>query len=215
MNLHKNKASRIFMTADDRTRNVAMKSVDYDTQDICSYCGQRTSALFSSTVLERAAQMGLIPMPRPARGGGSGEGLGGECICPQCGHTESHATGDPCTEKECPKCGAAMIRRLEQEITEDDLAVVENEEMIVVMEPEEELLPENTITIRICGHCLQRALELVDKDVKVAAQKLINAQVDNADDAQIALCPKCGHLSPYDGNADQPCPVCGGIMNKV
>lgn len=43
-------------------------------------------------------------------GGGSGEGPGGKCRCPNCGHTESHQRGVPCNRKNCPKCGSAMVR---------------------------------------------------------------------------------------------------------
>jgi electron transport complex protein RnfB len=42
--------------------------------------------------------------------GGRGLGPGGECQCPNCGHTVPHKRGVPCYEQECPKCGATMTR---------------------------------------------------------------------------------------------------------
>jgi predicted Fe-Mo cluster-binding NifX family protein len=61
------------------------------------------------------------------RGGGQGLGRGGQgqgrmggrlaagpaglCVCPQCGHQESHVRGVPCTQKQCPKCGVMMTRQ--------------------------------------------------------------------------------------------------------
>lgn len=34
----------------------------------------------------------------------------GNCLCPQCGHRDTHDRGIPCIKTKCPKCGAAMIR---------------------------------------------------------------------------------------------------------
>ncbi len=41
------------------------------------------------------------------------QGLAGEvgiCVCPACGHRESHWRGLPCSQTLCPACGAAMVR---------------------------------------------------------------------------------------------------------
>ena len=47
----------------------------------------------------------------PARMGGSkAAGPGGECVCPACGHRVPHQAGQPCTELDCPRCGAKMTR---------------------------------------------------------------------------------------------------------
>ncbi len=46
------------------------------------------------------------------RMGGFGGGLGGECVCPACGATTPHERGVPCTQVNCPKCGAAMARQM-------------------------------------------------------------------------------------------------------
>jgi len=42
--------------------------------------------------------------------GGSGLGLGGECVCPKCGAKTSHQRGVPCYEQFCPKCSSPMAR---------------------------------------------------------------------------------------------------------
>ena len=50
------------------------------------------------------------------RGGGSGRmggqalGLGGQCVCPACGHKAAHQRGVPCNTLQCPKCGQTMTR---------------------------------------------------------------------------------------------------------
>jgi len=44
------------------------------------------------------------------RMGGFAAGPSGNCICPKCGHKETHQTGVPCYQKKCPKCGSPMIR---------------------------------------------------------------------------------------------------------
>jgi len=44
------------------------------------------------------------------RMGGRGLGVGGDCVCPNCGHGITHQRGTPCYELNCPKCGALMTR---------------------------------------------------------------------------------------------------------
>lgn len=48
---------------------------------------------------------------RGRMGGPAAGGSGGVCVCPNCGHTEPHQRGVPCVQKQCPKCGTAMIRQ--------------------------------------------------------------------------------------------------------
>ncbi len=47
---------------------------------------------------------------RGRMGGPLAGGAAGACLCPKCGHRESHEQGVPCVQKQCPKCGTAMTR---------------------------------------------------------------------------------------------------------
>jgi hypothetical protein len=47
---------------------------------------------------------------RGRMGGPKSAGPGGECVCPDCGHSVTHKTGHPCSQQKCSECGAAMIR---------------------------------------------------------------------------------------------------------
>jgi predicted Fe-Mo cluster-binding NifX family protein len=47
---------------------------------------------------------------RWGRGGVSGLGPIGECVCPGCGTRMPHQAGIPCFEQQCPRCGAGMRR---------------------------------------------------------------------------------------------------------
>jgi hypothetical protein len=46
------------------------------------------------------------------RGAGDkpGSGPGGNCVCPKCGHQESHVAGQRCLDRVYPKCGTKMTR---------------------------------------------------------------------------------------------------------
>ena len=44
------------------------------------------------------------------RMGGFAAGSSGNCVCPKCGHKESHQTGVPCYQKKCPNCQSLMTR---------------------------------------------------------------------------------------------------------
>lgn len=44
-------------------------------------------------------------------GGPLAAGPAGNCVCPQCGHTEPHQAGVPCTGLKCPKCSSVMTRQ--------------------------------------------------------------------------------------------------------
>ena len=41
---------------------------------------------------------------------GRGNGPGGVCTCPFCGHQEPHQAGTPCYKNTCPKCNSVMTR---------------------------------------------------------------------------------------------------------
>jgi cation diffusion facilitator family transporter len=40
-----------------------------------------------------------------------GEGPGGNCVCPKCGHSTSHERGVPCSELKCPSCNINLERK--------------------------------------------------------------------------------------------------------
>ena len=48
---------------------------------------------------------------RGRMGGSFAAGAAGACLCPKCGHRESHERGVPCVQKQCPECGTAMTRQ--------------------------------------------------------------------------------------------------------
>jgi len=45
------------------------------------------------------------------KGGPKAAGPDGECICPECGYEIKHVAGEPCEDKECPKCKTRMARK--------------------------------------------------------------------------------------------------------
>jgi len=47
---------------------------------------------------------------RNRMGGSWGAGPGGDCVCPSCGATVPHVRSEPCVGKDCPQCGAKMVR---------------------------------------------------------------------------------------------------------
>ena len=49
-------------------------------------------------------------MGRASGGGRSGSGLGGYCVCPNCGLKSSHTPGQPCAKQICPDCSTKMVR---------------------------------------------------------------------------------------------------------
>lgn len=49
--------------------------------------------------------------PQGGRMGGKGLGLGGNCVCPNCGTTVPHQRQVPCTSVNCPKCGSRLVRQ--------------------------------------------------------------------------------------------------------
>ena len=48
---------------------------------------------------------------RGRMGGPTAGGAVGVCHCPNCGHTQPHERGVPCTQVKCPKCGTNLIRQ--------------------------------------------------------------------------------------------------------
>jgi predicted Fe-Mo cluster-binding NifX family protein len=47
---------------------------------------------------------------RGRMGGPLAAGTVGTCLCPKCGQRLAHERGVPCVQRQCPKCGTAMIR---------------------------------------------------------------------------------------------------------
>lgn len=45
-------------------------------------------------------------------GGGNrpGSGIGGYCVCPNCGKQIPHQRGVPCSSINCPSCGTQMLK---------------------------------------------------------------------------------------------------------
>jgi|UniRef100_A0A7V6A4P4 predicted Fe-Mo cluster-binding NifX family protein len=56
---------------------------------------------------------GLHREPGPGRGAQAspaGSKTGRICICPECGHQQSHERGIPCHQVHCPRCGQRLVR---------------------------------------------------------------------------------------------------------
>ncbi|HDP66939.1 MAG TPA: hypothetical protein ENN20_00385 [Candidatus Marinimicrobia bacterium] len=47
---------------------------------------------------------------RGRMGGPAAAGPSGDCVCPKCGFRVPHLRGQPCNQRECPKCGTIMTR---------------------------------------------------------------------------------------------------------
>lgn len=47
---------------------------------------------------------------RGRQGGPLAAGVGGNCVCPECGHKVKHTRGRPCHNRNCSVCGSKMIR---------------------------------------------------------------------------------------------------------
>ena len=58
----------------------------------------------------RGAGMGGSRRGRKS-GSMAGAGPAGECVCPKCGTVTPHEVGIACYQKNCPKCGAKMVRK--------------------------------------------------------------------------------------------------------
>lgn len=61
-------------------------------------------------MVDSASSLGKGQGGHGRKGGPASAGPGGNCVCPKCGHTESHFRGQPCNQKQCPECGTSMTR---------------------------------------------------------------------------------------------------------
>jgi len=64
----------------------------------------------NGTMRGRRGQGGGQGGGRGRKGGPLAGGVGGYCVCPNCGHREPHERGVPCIQVKCPQCGTGMIR---------------------------------------------------------------------------------------------------------
>ena len=103
-------------------------NVDYDTFAMPGCRGLARRRFSENDVYENLEVSTMMPRGRgqsPGTGRGQGQGgrgLGrmggsrkagpvGSCVCPQCGSQAPHERGIPCSEHQCPKCGATMTRQ--------------------------------------------------------------------------------------------------------
>ena len=54
---------------------------------------------------------GLVRGQGLAQGQNKNAGPQGNCICPECGHEQPHARGQPCNLIDCPKCNIKLARK--------------------------------------------------------------------------------------------------------
>ena len=52
----------------------------------------------------------VINMYNRGRMGGFGLGIGGACVCPNCGYRTPHQRGTPCFDMACPNCNEPLTR---------------------------------------------------------------------------------------------------------
>ena len=77
-------------------------------RELQSARGKVADALVNGKAIQ--IEGGNYKMVGRGRMGGFGLGPGGDCVCPSCGHKQTHARGQPCYQMTCPKCGAKMTR---------------------------------------------------------------------------------------------------------
>jgi len=101
-------------------------NLDTDTYAMPGCCRHRRR--FAGTEPNNQEVNAMSPRGRGmGAGGGMGQGQGGQrpgrmggpraagpsgfCVCPQCGHQETHQRGVPCVQRQCSQCGTMMIRQ--------------------------------------------------------------------------------------------------------
>jgi predicted Fe-Mo cluster-binding NifX family protein len=76
--------------------------------------GRRRNLNRGEHLMDGTKRGGRNPQAGQGKGGTQGQpgaGPGGRCVCPKCGRTEPHHRGAPCTQIQCPQCGAGMTRQ--------------------------------------------------------------------------------------------------------
>ena len=131
-----------------------------DNQDLCIY-DDRT------WVTKEAAQ-----------GQGTGREYGGgasKCVCPKCGNTQAHASGDPCNKSKCSKCGTVMTGMgAPGEKTKEAEKEVKEDEKEVEKEAEKEIDdPETVAILEKQGRYMARGfLAELNKDAEEVIEKV-------------------------------------------
>jgi len=103
---------------DSKTHRAIMEIDDIELQHVllCSANSAINQDTWVAPVGDGKAQLGWTDMIFKAadtlgrQPGGTGEGPGGVCVCPECGYETKHDTGEPCYEMKCPKCGSKLTR---------------------------------------------------------------------------------------------------------
>ncbi|HOI17965.1 MAG TPA: NifB/NifX family molybdenum-iron cluster-binding protein [Geobacteraceae bacterium] len=112
--------------------NGSLEGGDYAMPGCCGTGRHRRERIFDGKregIFMNGKQGGGRGQGQGGRGqgrGGRGQGRGGQgqgrmsgpraggavgiCRCPHCGHREPHERGVPCLQKQCPKCGTALVR---------------------------------------------------------------------------------------------------------
>lgn len=218
------KVNRTAMSIDveDTSRNIGIQNTTQSVKKatICPYCKKHVSKLHSGPAIERAAQMGIIPMlEQMVMSGPDIEPKDDEgTVCPQCGYK-----GKPVDNK-CSKCDAEMVIDMQEAdvaeaipgMTEDvvmpmgpDGAEISIEELLSLIMPQDGNEEEGVLIIQICEGCLNRAIEL-------AGGKGMAKMAEATDN--LLYCQTCGHSEIYDGGEkSRKCPVCDvpGALNLL
>ena len=111
----------MFVSLVDRGANRQSKFfvVKADGEYLCGKCGYKEKRNpgdpMEKTCPECGAMMHAKSAGTKADQDRQGQGPGGMCVCPKCGYSEAHKTGEQCAEKTCPKCGnKGMVRKVEE-----------------------------------------------------------------------------------------------------
>ncbi len=116
--------------------------------------------------------------------GAPGQGVGGVdvCVCPKCSEKVDHERGAPCTEVECPKCGAAM-EGWEATTTEEEEEIMEEK---IIEKEAEPVLSRFFTTKDKDGNDVWVALSgssFLDREKEIVSRKAIDYGIAHGDKA--------------------------------